>query len=155
MTPTEPTLTPEWLKEVRGNCERAIMERNAWENSAARAYRDVDFYRGIVIQIGELFGVEAKTSDDGSIQEDVLALKVPELVNALRAERDALKAKADALAGAADEFGRARRMLDSLPPSHAVRDGTPLVECLPGIWPTMKNLRQLESALAAYRDGEK
>jgi hypothetical protein len=29
-----------------------------------------------------MFGVAAKTSDDGSIQQDVLALKVPELVAA-------------------------------------------------------------------------
>jgi len=42
--------------------------------------RNADFYHGIVTKIGEMFGDAAKTSDDGSIQDDVLALKVPELV---------------------------------------------------------------------------
>ena len=58
----------------------AFVERDNWIETAASAYRDVEFYQSIVRQIGEMFGQEAKTSDDGSIQQDVLALKVPELV---------------------------------------------------------------------------
>lgn len=52
----------------------------SWMDTSAQAYRNTDFYRGIVTQIGEMFGEAAKTSDDGSVQQDVLALKVPELV---------------------------------------------------------------------------
>ncbi len=55
----------------------------AWMDSAAQFSRNEAFYHGIVTQIGEMFGEAAKTSDDGSIQEDVLALKVPELVAGL------------------------------------------------------------------------
>jgi len=63
-----------------------------WLDTAAQMQRNADFYRGIVVQVGELFGTAAKTSDDGSVQEDVLALKVPELVAAAIAERDGLNA---------------------------------------------------------------
>jgi hypothetical protein len=38
------------------------------------------FYKNIVRKIGSLFGEAARTSDDGSLQEDVLALKVYPLV---------------------------------------------------------------------------
>ncbi len=62
----------------------------AWMDSAAQFSRNEEFYRGIVTQIGEMFGEAAKTSDDGSIQEDVLALKVPELVAALISANDAI-----------------------------------------------------------------
>lgn len=40
------------------------------------------FWRGIVIKIGDMFGEAARTSDDGSVQDTVVALKVPELVSA-------------------------------------------------------------------------
>lgn len=61
----------------------------AWRAMAAEMSRNADFYKGIVTQVGDLFGVAARTSDDGSIQGGVLALKVPELVAA------ALKSGAD------------------------------------------------------------
>ena len=57
----------------------------SWIETAAEFDSNSNFYHGIVIQIGEMFGEAAKTSDDGSVQQDVLALKVPELV------RDALQ----------------------------------------------------------------
>jgi len=53
-----------------------------WREMAREYSNSSDFYRGIVVQIGEMFGEAARTSDDGSIQSDVLALKVPELVKA-------------------------------------------------------------------------
>lgn len=66
----------------------AVAKRIAgWMDTATGAYRDVEFYHGITTEIGEMFGVAAKTSDDGSIQQDVLVLKVPELVRALFASR--------------------------------------------------------------------
>jgi hypothetical protein len=54
-----------------------------WKETAEQHCRNELFYRDIVRQIGEMFGVAARTSDDGSIQQDVLALRVPELVAAL------------------------------------------------------------------------
>jgi hypothetical protein len=69
---------------------RAIVE--AWKETAAQHLRNEEFYRGIVRQIGEQIGIAARTSDDSSVQDDVLALKVPELVTLAIA-----KAKLDAL----------------------------------------------------------
>lgn len=73
------------LIHATAEVERLQNERNAWEETAAQFARNTEFYRGLIHQIGEPFGVAAKTSDDGSVQEDTLALRVPELVSALRA----------------------------------------------------------------------
>lgn len=58
-----------------------------WMETAAQFSRNEDFYRGIVCQIGEMFGDEAYRSDDGSLQDSVLALKVPDLVRKALADR--------------------------------------------------------------------
>lgn len=54
----------------------------AWEEAAKLATRNEDYYRGLMIKIGKMFGKEAYISDDGSVQIDVLCAKVPELVEA-------------------------------------------------------------------------
>lgn len=73
------------------DCARTLeRQRKAWEESAAQFHRNECFYRDLIHQIGKPFGVAAMTSDDGSVQQDILALKVPELVAALQAERDTL-----------------------------------------------------------------
>ncbi len=53
---------------------------NPWYNTAAEMSRNADYYRGLVVQIGKMLGEEAYISDDGSVQDDVLCAKVPELV---------------------------------------------------------------------------
>lgn len=55
-----------------------------WRDTATMMSRNADFYHDIVKQVGEILGKEAYTSDDGSVQDSVLALKVPELVKALK-----------------------------------------------------------------------
>ncbi len=59
---------------------KALFSQGSWEEIAKQENRNAVFYKDIVRQCGELFGEAAKTSDDGSIQQDVLALKVPELI---------------------------------------------------------------------------
>lgn len=58
---------------------------DGWEETARQYARNTDYYRGLVKEIGALFGVAARTADDGGISEDVLCAKVPELVRALMA----------------------------------------------------------------------
>lgn len=60
--------------------EQAIRERNGWCESAAAHLRNEEYYRGLVTKIGEMLGPEAYISDDGSVQQDVLCAKVPDLV---------------------------------------------------------------------------
>lgn len=55
----------------------------AWEETAAQMSRNADYYRGLVVKIGEMFGENAYISDDGSKQDSVLCAKVPELVQEL------------------------------------------------------------------------
>lgn len=62
----------------------AVAKRIAvWMDTSAQGYRDAEFYRNLLHRCGQFLGVEAYTSDDGTVQEEVLALKVPELVEKL------------------------------------------------------------------------
>lgn len=54
-------------------------ERDAWIETARLHHGNEEFYRNIVCGIGALFGKASRTADDGSVMDDVLALKVPEL----------------------------------------------------------------------------
>jgi hypothetical protein len=58
-----------------------------WMDIGAQFAGSAEFYRGIVEEIGEMFGLAAKTADDGTVGDSVLALKVPGLVRELIAER--------------------------------------------------------------------
>lgn len=54
-----------------------------WKDMAAQMSRNAEYYRGLVIKIGDMFGEAAYTADDGSKSQSVLCAKVPELVEAL------------------------------------------------------------------------
>lgn len=71
-----------WVRKER--LEQAEAEREAWKKTAEQHCRNEDFYRGLVSGIGAQFGEVAYISEDGSKQQDVLCLKVPELVHDLR-----------------------------------------------------------------------
>jgi len=71
------------VEETRFLLEQLDEARNfatAWEKSASDFSRAADCYRGLVVKCGEALGPDAYTSDDGSVQQDVLCAKVPELV---------------------------------------------------------------------------
>ena len=63
--------------------ESAARRIAAWMDTAAQAYRDVEYYRGLLISCGEILGPDSYVSDDGSVQQDVLCAKIPELVQKL------------------------------------------------------------------------
>lgn len=71
------------IKMMQGDPEAGCL----WVEATAQETRNREFYQGIVTQIGEMFGAPAYTSDDGSVQDHVLALKVPELVKALLSKK--------------------------------------------------------------------
>lgn len=56
--------------------------QSGWEKSAAQFCSGMEYYRGLVDQIGEMLGEAAHICDDGSRSEDILRAKVPELVKA-------------------------------------------------------------------------
>jgi hypothetical protein len=91
----EPTAddVPKGAHVICGNCAREQLRvlkgiagekgEGGWMETAALESRNKDYYRGLVVEIGGLFGILARTSDDGSVQADVLCAKVPELVRRL------------------------------------------------------------------------
>ena len=52
----------------------------AWMEEAAQAYDGLTFYRDLVDECAKYLGPEVFISDDGSIQDSPIRLKVPELV---------------------------------------------------------------------------
>jgi len=83
-----------FAQSIAAEIDREQRHATRWCDTAAQHCRNEEYYRGLVVKIGELFGEAAYISDDGSRQEDVLCAKVPELV---RAHRDEI---VTALAGA-------------------------------------------------------
>lgn len=67
----------------------------AWQAEAAQQMRNAAYYRGLLTRCGVVFGVDGCTSEDGSIQDEPLVAKVPELVERQAAQLTAaLKAEA-------------------------------------------------------------
>ncbi len=58
-----------------------------WMEDAARYARNSDFHRDLVDQCATHLGVRAYTADDGSVMEDPVRLRVPELVAELAAKQ--------------------------------------------------------------------
>ena len=77
-----------WMETKQSMIDAGLLESvsnriAAWMATSAEMSNNAEFYHGIVTKTGEQFGKAARTSDDGSIQDSVLALKVPELVAGL------------------------------------------------------------------------
>jgi hypothetical protein len=70
----------EFLEWKLADAERLA---KAWEDTAFQEAGNTQYYRDLVVQIGEMLGPEAKTADDGSYMDTVLCAKVPELVEKL------------------------------------------------------------------------
>jgi hypothetical protein len=56
------------------------IQRDNWMEIARQHCQNEQYYRGLLDQIGEILGPEAYISDDGSVQQDVVRAKLPELV---------------------------------------------------------------------------
>src|SRR5882672_11320826 len=60
--------------------EDAIRERDAWVESAVQFSRNEEYYTGLLDKIAASLGSDAYTSDDGSVYEDPVRAKLPELI---------------------------------------------------------------------------
>ena len=66
-----------------------IAERDNWKRTAELNQTNVDFYRNLLVEIGEKFGAAAKTTDTGELVDEVLVMKIPGLVDqAIERARD-------------------------------------------------------------------
>lgn len=52
----------------------------SWMNIAAQNQRNTDYYRDLLIECGETIGEPAFTCDDGTLSDDVLCAKIPEII---------------------------------------------------------------------------
>lgn len=69
----------------------AIAKRIAqWMWTGAQQARNTEFYRGLLLECATHLGPDVFVSDDGSIQDSPLALKIPELVTQRLAAHSAL-----------------------------------------------------------------
>jgi len=72
-------------------------ERDCWLETARQEFNGREYYRSLVVKIGEMFGVSAKTCDDGTVVEDVLCAKVSELVSAALRREEVLRVALDTM----------------------------------------------------------
>ena len=54
-----------------------------WIEIAAQNQRNCDFYRGLLDECAEAIGPMAYTADDGSVYDEPVRLKIPEIVKHL------------------------------------------------------------------------
>lgn len=63
----------------------AVAKRIAvWMETSAYFQGGMEFYRGLLEQCGQIIGPDAYISDDGSVQDSVIVLKIPELVQKMK-----------------------------------------------------------------------
>lgn len=60
--------------------KQRLRDADAWIEDSRQYCKNLNFYRDIVCHIGQLFGDEARTADDGLISDSVLVMKVFPLV---------------------------------------------------------------------------
>jgi hypothetical protein len=68
-------------KEMDATLAEAVARRiAAWMETAAQMARNADFYRGLVDECAKHLGEAAYTADDGTVMDEPVRLRVPELV---------------------------------------------------------------------------
>lgn len=65
-------------KEVFENIDPGSMD--GWKQTALMHHKNEQYYRGLLERIGVMIGPEAYESDDGSMQQDAICCKIPDLV---------------------------------------------------------------------------
>ena len=93
-------------ESLESKLSQALRELDSWRGMAKEMSDNRDYCLGLVVEIGGLFGVEARTQDDGGVVEDVLVSKVPELVRNALAEHAKERLKAGQLIRALLEWFR-------------------------------------------------
>ena len=90
---TEPTIYARSIRAVRDAVLASVPDMT---ECARQAYRNTEYYRGLVLKVLEPFGPEKYQSDDGSIQDAPLCAKAPELVAQAMEELKQLRANVGA-----------------------------------------------------------
>ena len=71
-------------KEMDATLAESVARRIAvWMQSTAQMADNADFYRGLLDECARHLGESAYIADDGTVMDEPLRLKIPELVSAL------------------------------------------------------------------------
>jgi hypothetical protein len=70
----------ETIEKLKNELERVKSENDGWVASATQFFNNQQYYRGLLEEIGLMFGKEAFIQDDGGVCKSVLVAKVPEIV---------------------------------------------------------------------------
>lgn len=73
----------EQTQRVCRSHEALRRERTSWESIATQHLQNEQFYRSLLEQVAAHLGPDVFISDDGSVQDSPLMLKIPELVAAI------------------------------------------------------------------------
>lgn len=84
--------------------EQAVQERDFWVESAAQFNRNEEYYRGLLDECAVAIGIESYTADDGSIYDEPVRAKVPDLVRAILGSLAALVREYGRRGGSFDEL---------------------------------------------------
>ena len=68
------------VKALRSQVADLTRERDGWERSAGEFCRNQTFYRDLLDKTASHLGPDVFVSDDGSVQDEPLRLKIPEMV---------------------------------------------------------------------------
>ena len=83
--------SPSDIDRINSCAEEITLHTDNWEETARQNQLNTDYYHSLVEEIGKELGQEAYISDDGSIQQDVICAKVPELVRVHLSNKKKLK----------------------------------------------------------------
>lgn len=111
-------MTPEEQNELER--QEWAKERDAWYETAQQHCRNELYYMGLLDEIAENFGEDAYQSDDGSIQDDPIRAKLPELVASLRTRLEAIEKAGEGVVDARAMYEAEEGHVDALDIDEAV-----------------------------------
>ena len=88
------------LEKEKERAEKLKIERDNWIDSANQYLRNQHFYQDLLDKVGKYLGSEVFVSDDGSIQDSPIRLKIPELVSKLKERAEKAERRVSELDGA-------------------------------------------------------
>ncbi len=61
-------------------CSAVAKRIGLWMETAAQNQRNANYYRHLLVQCGQSIGVRSYTCDDGTLSNEVLCTKIPEII---------------------------------------------------------------------------
>lgn len=99
------------IEGLETRAEEAEDSARNWERTAHQAQTDANYYKELMVRIGVMLGLKAKTLADGIIAEYIMCGEVPGLVNRLLNSAAADRAAAASYEGEAEQYRKLHVLL--------------------------------------------